>query len=52
MIIEQKISDNLIIHYSDCEKMIEQVETGVVYSEAVDAYPCRYTYREIETITE
>lgn len=35
-------------HYSDAGKMILQVETGVVYSEAVDVYPCRYTYKETE----
>ena len=35
-------------HYSDSGKMILQKETGVVYSEAVDVYPCRYTYEEVE----
>jgi hypothetical protein len=37
---------DLLRHYSDCGKMILQVETGVIYSEAVDVYPCRYTYEE------
>ena len=35
-------------HYSDCGKMVLQVETGAVYSDAVDVYPCRYTYKETE----
>ena len=35
-------------HYSDAGKMILQVETGAIYSEAVDVYPCRYTYKETE----
>ena len=40
--------DNLIRHASDENKMIEQVETGIRYSEAVDVYPCRYTYQETD----
>ena len=39
---------NLICHSSDSGKMIEQVETGVLYAEAVDVYPPRFTYRETE----
>lgn len=40
--------DNLIKHYSDNGKMILQKETGVKYAEAVDVYPCRYTYEETD----
>lgn len=40
--------DNLVKHYSDEGKMILQVETGVKYSEAIDVYPCRYTYEETD----
>ena len=36
----------LIRHWSDTGKMLLQVETGNVYSEAVDVVPCRYTYEE------
>lgn len=36
----------LIRHYSDEGKMLNQVETGIEYSEAVDVVPCRYTYEE------
>lgn len=43
---------DLVRHYSDCGKMILQVETGTIYSEAVDAYPCRYTYEETEESAE
>ncbi len=35
-----------IKHYSDCGKMIVQQETGGVYEEAVDVYPCPFTYAE------
>lgn len=40
--------DDRIRHSSDSGKMIEQIETGVLYAEAVDVYPPRYTYRETE----
>ena len=40
--------DNLVKHYSDENKLILQVETGVKYAEAVDVYPCRYTYEETD----
>ena len=39
--------DNLVKHYSDENKLILQVETGVKYAEAIDVYPCRYTYEEM-----
>ena len=33
-------------HYSDEEKYIIQVETGIKYESAEDIYPCIYTYIE------
>lgn len=38
----------LIRHYSDENKYILQVETGIEYEEAIDVMPCRYTYEETE----
>lgn len=38
-------------HYSDEGKPIVQVETGKIYDEAVDIYPCPYTYAEVENET-
>ena len=38
----------LIKHYSDSNKYILQVETGIEYTEAIDVYPCPYTYVEID----
>ena len=35
--------------YSDTY-LIRQIETGAVYSEAVDVIPCRYTYEETAEI--
>ena len=34
-------------HYSDTY-MIEQIETGNIYIDAVDYIPCKYTYRETD----
>ena len=34
--------------YSDNDKKIIQVETGIEYDEAIDVYPVRYTYIESE----
>jgi hypothetical protein len=40
----------LIRHYSDAGKSLLQVETGIVYDEAVDVTPCRFTYTETEEV--
>ena len=40
--------NDLIKHYAEDENgnkyKIKQVETSIIYDEAVDVYPCRYTY--------
>lgn len=47
MIKTEMTQDGTFIrHFSDTGKMLLQVETGAVYSEAVDVVPCRYTYEE------
>lgn len=38
----------LIRHYSDKEMKLLQVETGIMYDEAIDVVPCRYTYAETD----
>lgn len=48
-------NSNLIRHYSDDNKTVIQVETGNEYGEAIDVYPCAFTYVEgnpIEIETE
>lgn len=52
MIVEQQINDALVRHYSDIGMMIRQVETGALYSDAIDVQPCRYTYEETDTPVE
>ena len=46
MIVQEKISDNLIKTTSDCNLKIRQLETGIEYNSAVDIVPCDYTYEE------
>lgn len=48
MIVEEQISPKRVRHYSDIGMMIRQVETGVIYQDAVDKIPCRYTYEETD----
>lgn len=43
---------DLIRTYSDTGHMIKQTETGELYSEAVDTYPCRYNYEETDIVLQ
>jgi hypothetical protein len=38
--------------YSNNNKYIRQVETGVIYSDAIDVESAEYTYEETEDIIE
>ena len=53
---ERQLNDRLVRHWaSDSETgeetthYLRQVETGLLYGEAVDVIPCRYTYTATET---
>lgn len=48
MIQTEQISPKRVRHYSDDNMMIRQIETGVIYQDAVDKIPCRYTYEETD----
>lgn len=49
MIVTEYLRDGTLVkHYSDSGFLIEQVETGARYGEAVDVVPCRYTYIETD----
>ena len=37
-----------IHHWSDADLKIRQIETGILYEDAVDNVPCRYTYVETD----
>ena len=43
---------NLYRTYSDRGLNIRQVETGEIYSEAIDVWPIAYTYEETDTFFE
>lgn len=38
--------------YSDIGMKLRQVETGILYDDAVDVIPCRYTYEETDVPVE
>lgn len=47
MIREELIENGEHIHHwSDLNLKIRQIETGIIYDDAVDVIPCRYTYEE------
>ena len=46
--IKTEMVEDRIRHYSDRGMMIRQVETGILYEEAVDYLPCMYTYEETD----
>ena len=49
MIIEELVdNETRIRHYSDQSLKIRQIETGIVYDDAVDVLPCQYTYEETD----
>lgn len=48
MIIQELIDNNLAYTYSNKGMKIKQIETGIIYDEAVDTLPCRYTYIETD----
>lgn len=50
--IREKIIENgeRVLHYSDENKLLRQVETGELYYDAVDVLPCQYTYEETDEI--
>ena len=45
-ILTEQTADGRIRHYSNQGLRIRQIETNVIYDDAVDVIPCRYTYEE------
>ena len=48
MIVEEMVTPKRIRHYSDQQLKIRQIETGRIYDDAVDRYPCQWTYEETD----
>ena len=46
--IQTEMVEGRIRHYSDNGMMIRQIETGVLYEDAVDYVPCKYIYEETD----
>lgn len=46
--IQTEMIDDRIRHYSDQNMMIRQVETDILYEDALDVIPCQYTYEETD----
>lgn len=42
--------ENRIRHYSDAGFKLRQIETGMLYDDAVDVLPCKYTYEETDEL--
>lgn len=49
MIREEERPNGRILHCSDKDLMIRQIETGILYSSAEDTVPCKYSYEETDT---
>ena len=53
MIKTELLKDGTLIrHYSNSGMKLLQVETGIVYDEAIDIVPCQYTYEETNEILD
>ena len=53
MIKTELLKDGTLIrHYSTEGMRLLQVETGTMYDEAIDIFPCQYTYEETEIPAE
>ena len=48
MIKTEIMEDGRIRHYSDLNMKIKQIETNLLYEDAVDVQPCPYTYEETD----
>lgn len=46
--IELIENDTRVRQWSDLGMMIRQIETDILYEDAVDVIPCRYTYEETD----
>lgn len=52
IIVELVDDDTRERRYSDKNVKLLQVETGILYEDAVDVIPCRYTYEESDVPIE
>lgn len=49
MLRQEYVDNNTrICHFSDENFMIRQIETDLLYEDAVDVLPCKYNYEETD----
>lgn len=46
MVVKEVLNEKFVKHHSNEGMKLKQVETGLVYDEAIDLIPCQYTYEE------
>lgn len=47
-VLSEQVSEMCVRHYSDRNLKLRQIETGIVYDDAIDIIPCAYTYEETD----
>lgn len=47
-ILTEMMDVDCIRHYSDRGVKLRQIETGLIFPDAVDSYPCAFTYEETD----
>ena len=47
-ILTEMMAENVIRHYSDAGVKLRQIETGMIFPDAVDVVPCAFTYEETD----
>lgn len=45
-VLEEQVSEMCVRHYSDKGLRLRQVETGILYDDAVDMISCRFLYKK------
>ena len=48
MILEEQVSEMCVRHYSDQGVCLRQIETEMIFPDAVDVIPCQFTYEETD----
>lgn len=50
MLMSQFIEPDRVRHWSSNGCYINQIETDILYEDAVDSIPCKYTYEETDEL--
>lgn len=45
---EEQVNEMCVRHYSDQNLKLRQIETGLIFPDAIDVIPCQYTYEETD----